>query len=153
MSSNQVFEQSIIIKASETVVERCFTEQVLMHRWLNPLLRCDPVGEWDTNLGAKSRFLIKIPLIQPTLNSTVIERQSGLVVWQFDGFFQGCDRWQCQANNGDTLLINRFEFTIPNSLVRWGFNLVAASLTKRDMEAQLKRLKLVAEEIEGELNS
>jgi hypothetical protein len=150
MSFNQVFEHSIVIKACERIVERCFTEQDLMHRWLNPLLRCDPIGEWNTNIGAKSRFLIKIPLIKPTLESVVIERQSGLVVWQFEGFFQGCDRWQCEATDQGTILTNRFEFTIPNPLVSWGFKYFAASLTKKDQEAQLKRLKQVAEAIAKE---
>ncbi|XPM58424.2 MAG: SRPBCC family protein [Leptolyngbya sp. IPPAS B-1204] len=41
----QVFEQSIHIKASATAVEQCFTDLALMHRWLNPVLRCEPIGD------------------------------------------------------------------------------------------------------------
>jgi hypothetical protein len=44
------------------------------------------------------------------------------------------------------LLVNRFEFQIPNPLVAFGFNQFAANLTKADMQAQLRRLKRVAEE-------
>ena len=143
----QVFEQSIQINASATIVERCITNQVLIHRWLNPILRCEPIGEWSTEIGSRSRFVIQIPLLQPTLNSVVLEREPGLIVWGFEGFFQGRDRWECQPSFEGTKLLNRFEFEIPNTLVSWGFNNFAANWTKNDMKAQLRRLKQVAEEI------
>lgn len=146
MPNFQVFEQSIQIKASATTVEHCITDLTLMHRWLNPALRCYPVGEWSTELGSRSRFVIQIPLIQPTLNSIVVEREPGLVVWQFQGFFQGRDRWECQPTALGTTLLNRFEFEIPNPLVSWGFNTFAKPWTQQDMKAQLRRLKRVAEQ-------
>ncbi len=149
MSKPRVFEQSIQIRASATTVERCITDLELMHQWLNPALRCEPWGDrWDTDLGGKSRFVIQIPWLEPSLISTVVEREPGLIVWGFEGFFSGRDRWECQPNNQGTYLLNRFEFTIPNPLIAWGFNLVAAAWTKQDMEAQLKRLKAVAERSE-----
>lgn len=147
MPATQVFENSILIDASATTVERCLTELELMHRWLNPALRCEPVGPWNTQVGGRSRFTIKIALLEPTLKSIVVEREPGLIVWEFTGFFQGRDRWECQPTAGGTKLVNRFEFTIPNPLVSWGFNLMAAHWTRRDMQAQLRRLKRVAEEI------
>lgn len=146
MSPNQ-FEQSIQIKANTTVVERCITEQKLMHRWLNPALRCEPVGDWSTDVGSRSRFVIQIPILAPTLESVVIERSPGLIVWGFKGFFQGSDRWSCQPTPQGTNLINRFEFEIPNPIIRWGFHTFAERLTKEDMQAQLRRLKKVAEEL------
>ena len=146
MSSGQVFEQSIQINASAAVVERCITERALMHRWLNPALRCEPVGEWSTDVGSRSRFVIQIPLIKPTLNSVVVERQPGVIVWGFEGFFKGRDRWECQPVAKGTCLINRFEFEIPNPMIQWGFKTFAEGWTKEDMEAQLRRLKRVAEE-------
>ncbi|NET38186.1 MAG: SRPBCC family protein, partial [Cyanothece sp. SIO1E1] len=141
MSSRRVFEQSIQIRASATIVEQCVTEPILMHRWLNPALRCEPIGPWSTQLGGKTRFIIQIPVIQPTLLSTVIEREPGLIVWGFEGFFKGRDRWECQPDTHGTYLLNRFEFEIPSPLVRFGFNTFAASWTKQDMQAQLRRLK------------
>jgi Polyketide cyclase / dehydrase and lipid transport len=148
MKSAQIIEQSIQIKASASIVERCFTDLTLMHRWLNPVLRCEPVGEiWSTDIGSHSRFIIQIPGLKPTLNTVVIERQPGLVVWGFEGFFQGSDRWECQPVANGTILINRFQFQIPNPLVSWGFNTFAATWTKADMEAQLRRLQRIAEEL------
>ena len=144
---SRIFEQSIQIKASATVVEQCITELSLMHRWLNPVLICKPVGSWSTEVGSRSRFIIKIPLLEPTLSSVVLQREPGLIVWGFEGFFQGRDRWECQPQGKGTLLVNRFEFEINNSLVSWGFNNFAARWTKNDMKAQLKRLKRLAEEI------
>jgi hypothetical protein len=142
----QVFEQSILINASATTVEHCITQPDLMHRWLNPALRCEPIGAWSTAPGSRSRFVIQIPLLRPALNCVVTERQPGLVVWQFDGFFRGRDRWECQPHPEGTCLINRFEFHIPNPIVRFGFQTFAARLTQRDMQAQLRRLKHVAEQ-------
>jgi Polyketide cyclase / dehydrase and lipid transport len=145
----QVFEQSIQINATAAVVERCITDLALMHRWLNPVLRCEPVDEvWSTEIGAQSRFVIQIPLIKPTLNSVVVERQPGIIVWEFQGFFQGRDRWECQPVEKGTCLLNRFEFDISNPIVSWGFNNFAASWTKEDMQAQLRRLKRVSEEVQ-----
>ncbi|MEC4984405.1 MAG: SRPBCC family protein [Oscillatoria sp. PMC 1068.18] len=147
MSARQVFEQSINIKASATIVEHCIVDRELMHRWLNPALRCEPLGEWSTEVGSRSRFKIKIPVIEPSLKSVVLEREPGLIVWGFAGFFQGRDRWECQPNAAGTTLLNRFEFEIPNPLISWGFNNFAANWTRDDMKAQLRRLKRIAEEI------
>lgn len=147
MSSRQVFEQLIQIDASATVVEQCITDLELMHRWLNPALRCEPVGEWSTQLGSRSRFIVQIPFLQPTLKNRVVEREPGLVVWEFDGFFRGRDRWECRPNAKGTELLNRFEFEIPNPIVRWGFKAFAANWTQEDMKAQLRRLKRVAEAV------
>ena len=144
--TTQTFEQSIQIASSATTVEHCITDRALMHQWLNPALRCEPHGDtWDTDLGGQSRFIIQIPLLQPTLLSTVAERAPGLIVWEFSGFFTGRDRWECQPNDAGTLLLNRFIFSIPNPLIAFGFETFAAQWTKQDMEAQLKRLKQVAE--------
>ncbi len=145
MPISQVFEQSIFIRTTATTVESCLTDRDLMHRWLNPMLRCEPVGNWDTSLGSRSRFIIKIPFWHPSLDSIVVQREPGLIVWGFEGFFAGRDRWECQPQSEGTLLLNRFEFEIPNPLIEFGFNKFAASLTKADMEAQLRRLKQVAE--------
>jgi len=148
MSDRQIIEHSIYINASATVVEHCFTDLEAMHRWLNPALRCEPVGQWTTELGGKSRFTIQIPLVQPTLQSTVVQREPGLIVWQFDGFFRGRDRWECvPSDRGGTELLNRFEFRIPNPIIRFGFHTFAEQLTRQDMKAQLARLKRVAEEL------
>ena len=145
MANRQIYEQSIVINASSTTVERCITDLELMHRWLNPALRCEPIDQWDTDVGGRSRFIIQTPLWQPTLLSTVVEREAGLIVWAFEGFFRGRDRWECQPRQGGTLLVNRFEFEVTNPIVRAGLDWFAASWTQQDMQAQLKRLKQVAE--------
>lgn len=147
MSTRQVFEHSIAVRASAKDVEQCLTQLDLMHQWLNPALRCQPIGAWSTDVGAQSRFTIQLPLIQPTLISTVVERAPGLIVWSFQGFFDGQDRWECCPDPVGTRLLNRFEFDMANPIVRTGFNWFAASWTKRDMAAQLYRLKQIAESL------
>ncbi len=148
MKDRRIYEQGIVINAKSTEVERCIIDLSLMHRWLNPALRCEPVGEWKTSVGGKSRFIIQVPFLQPTLTSTVVERDTGLIVWAFEGFFRGQDRWECQPIAAGTYLLNRFEFEIKNPIIQTGFNFFAAHWTQRDMQAQLKRLKQVAENLE-----
>ena len=114
-----IFEQSIQIKASAIVVDKCITDLALMQRWLNPMLKCEPMGEWRTDVGSKSKFVIQIPVIQPTLKNIVLAREPGLIIWGFDGFFKGIDRWECEPNERGTRLVNQFEFNIPNRLVAW----------------------------------
>ena len=143
--NSQTFEQSIWIEAPLKTVDHAITDEKLMHQWLNPALKCEALGDWSSELGAQSIFTIQIPVLQPSLQSMIIERQEGLVVWEFSGFFQGRDRWECQGQNGGTLLTNTFTFIPANAFIRFGFNVFAAKLTKRDMENQLQRLKRVAE--------
>ena len=145
MSTSQFFEQSILINANATAVENCLTDLELMHQWLNPALKCEPLGKWSIDLDSRSLFTVKIPFWKPSLESKVVAREPGLIIWQFQGFFQGSDRWECQPTPKGTLLLNRFEFKIPNPVVSYGFNKFAANWTKKDMEAQLRRLKQVAE--------
>ncbi len=148
MAARQIFEQGIQIRASATAVERCFTDLELLHRWLNPALRCEPVGKsWTTELGGRCRFVLQVPVLRPALSCQVVEREPGTIVWEFDGFFRGRDRWECEPNATGTHLRNRFEFAIPNPMVAWGFETFATRWTQADMEAQLRRLKQVAEEI------
>ena len=142
-----VFEQSIHIAASAVIVEQCITDLDLMHKWLNPGLQCLPVGNWSTNLGSRSRFILKVPLLKPALNNMVVEREPGLVVWEFNGFFNGRDRWECRPCDNGTWLLNRFEYAIANPLVEFGFNTFAAGWARRDMTAQLERLKYLAEHL------
>lgn len=145
MPSTSIFQQSVTIQAHPVVVDRCFTDLRQMHRWLNPALRCDPIDPWDTQVGRRCRFVLRLPLWEPSLHCTVIERQPGLIVWAFEGFFRGQDRWEYDPTPEGTHLLNRFEFEIPNPVVAWGFQQIAAPWTRRDMEAQLHRLKEVAE--------
>jgi Polyketide cyclase / dehydrase and lipid transport len=149
MTTPQCFEQSIAIRTHSTTVERCFTDLTLMNSWLNPILRCEalPNTAWSTKLGAKSQFAIQIPILKPVLISTIVERAPGLIVWEFSGFFRGRDRWEVQPQDIGSLLLNRFEFTIPNPIIAFGFNTFAATWTKADMTAQLQRLKQVAERL------
>ncbi|NJN31157.1 MAG: SRPBCC family protein [Synechococcales cyanobacterium RM1_1_8] len=152
---SESIENQIWIGATASQVERCFTEQGLMHQWLNPMLCCEPVGDWRVTEGSQMRFVIQLPLVvpalMPTLLSTVVVRSPGLVVWEFEGFFRGRDRWECipEDLNGKpgTRLLNRFEFSIPNPVVGWGFKTFAAAWTQQDMAAQLRRLKQVAERL------
>jgi hypothetical protein len=143
-----VYTQKILIHAPLTAVDRCITEEALMTQWLNPLLLCESLGSWSTEVGSRFRFALRIPF-QPSLECQVVARSPGLVEWAFSGFFNGTDRWECFAQNDKTLLVNRFTFEITNPFVRFGYTLVAENLTQRDMQAQLARLKILAEQLKS----
>ncbi|MCF2970002.1 SRPBCC family protein [Synechococcus sp. Nb3U1] len=142
-----LYTQSIPIAAPIPQVDRCITDLDVMKRWLNPLLQCEAVGSPAAKLGSRYCFRMRIPWVSPQLDCVITERAVGLVQWQFEGFFTGTDRWECWPESGGTLLINRFEFHIPNPWVAAGFHLLAAGLTQQDMRAQLRRLKAVAESL------
>lgn len=146
MAPYHCFEQTITIRAGIALVEHCVTDLTTMEQWLNPRLHCRSLEErWSTEVGARSRFSLRLLGWQPSLISTVVERSPHAIVWKFDGFFIGQDRWQWWTRGESTKLINRFEFTIPNPLVEFGFNHLAAGWTRADMTAQLQRLKKLAE--------
>ncbi len=141
-----VFEQKILIAAPLPSVDRCLTEPDLMRRWLNPLLRCEPVGPWSCEVGGQFRFSLNLPPY-PSLACRVTARRPGLIEWTFSGFFDGTDRWECSSCRGGTELANRFCFEVPNPLVRFGFTVFASRATEADMRSQLTRLKVVAESL------
>lgn len=143
--AERCFQQAIAIQASCAAVEACFQDLNLMHRWLNPLLRCRPIGEWSLDRGSRNQFQIQIPLLSPCLDCVVCDRDEGLIVWQFEGFFQGTDTWRWWREADHTQLDNCFRFQIAKPWVAWGFDRVASGMTQRDMRAQLQRLKAIAE--------
>ena len=65
---DNIYEQSVSIAAIATQVERCFTDQQLMHQWLNPALACEPVGEWSTAEGSEFDFKLKVPILSPLVS-------------------------------------------------------------------------------------
>jgi hypothetical protein len=140
-----IYTQSIQIAASVAQVDRCLTDLELMKRWLNPLLGCEAVGSPLAELGSRYRFFLRLPFVSPSLDCVITERAEGLVQWQFEGFFEGTDRWECHPQPEGTLLVNCFNFRIPSPWVAAGFYLLAAGPTQQDMRAQLRRLKAVAE--------
>lgn len=95
-----VYTQSIPIAASVAQVDRCLTDLELMKRWLNPLLGCEAVGSPLAELGSRYRFFLRLPFVSPSLDCVITERAEGLVQWQFKGFFEGTDRWECHPQPG-----------------------------------------------------
>lgn len=164
VDSTFVYTQSVVIETDLAQVDRCLTDPDLMRRWLNPLLRCEAIGSWSDQVGGRFRFTVGIPLWQPSLDCVIrsrgIEPDTRWIEWGFEGFFVGSDLWrmvpfqtqdssnQNKANHQPKPaieLVNRFRFGIPNPVVNWGFQMAAAGLTQRDMQAQLQRIKQVAE--------
>ena len=59
------FTQSVDIAAPVDVVDRCIVSKDMMAMWLNPMLKCEAIGTWSTEIGSRFRFTLKIPFLSP----------------------------------------------------------------------------------------
>jgi Polyketide cyclase / dehydrase and lipid transport len=142
--AKQVWEQSIQINASAVVTDRCITELDLQQRWRSG--SCESVDKWSVAVGSYSRLIVKMPWFQFSLNRIVVVREPGLIVWNFDGFLTGQDRWECRPRAIGTLVVNRWELQTSKA-IGWGWQRFNRKWTTDEMAAQLMRLKYVAEEL------
>jgi hypothetical protein len=141
------WEKSIQIKASATVVDRCLTELALIQRWRSGLVTCAARGEWSTSLGSPSRLRLENSLWPLTLGQIVVQREPGLIVWEFSGGLRGTDGWECQPATNGTRLVNCWEWRAANGWINWWWRSFGAQAIADDIDAQLMRIKYVAEEL------
>jgi hypothetical protein len=140
-------EKSIEIKASATVVDRCLTDLALMQRWRNGLVTCTARGEWSTSLGSRSRLRLENSFWPLALGQIVVQREPGAIVWEFSGWLRGSDGWECQPSASGTKLVHRWEWRAANGWIAWWWRSFGARAIEEDIEAQLMRIKYVAEEL------
>jgi Polyketide cyclase / dehydrase and lipid transport len=140
-------QKSIYIKASATVVDRCLTELELIHRWRNGLVTCEALGEWLLSPGSRSRLRLENSLWPIVLRNNLVRREPGLVRWEFQGLLRGFDQWECQPAAAGTQLVNRWQWQAANGWLDWWWRNFGARAIEDDIEAQLMRIKYVAEEI------
>ena len=148
----QVFENSIEIRASATVVERCITETKSIKIWLGPLLSYEVVEVWGIPAESRAYLTINLPLFRPKLTTNVIWREPGLIIRECAGLLSGWDLWECLPTPEGTLLVNRLKIEISNPLIHWSFLNLAATAIKNGMKKRIKRLKKIAETIYNQDN-
>jgi Polyketide cyclase / dehydrase and lipid transport len=142
-----LWENAIQINASATLVERCLTELALIQRWRNGLVIMMPIDDWSTVEGSRSRLLLQSSLLPVTLRNRVVHREPGLIVWEFTGWLRGKDCWECLPTDQGTKLVNRWGWQVNNPWLNWWWRYVGSRALKDDIEAQLMRIKYVAEEL------
>jgi Polyketide cyclase / dehydrase and lipid transport len=143
----ELCKKSIQINASATVVDRCLTELLLLRRWRNGLVTCEPLGAWSPEVGSRSHLRLENSLWPLSLRNIVVRREPGLIVWEFRGWLRGLDRWECQPWAGGTRLLNCWEWQATNGWIDWWWKSFGAKSIEEDIDAQLMRIKYVAEEL------
>ncbi len=143
-------ENEIRVAAPPLTAETYLLDPEKLHRWINPLFRFEPVGESGTTAGSRFRFVLQIPPIHPALEYEIAEHSFDptpdaptvcTVVYRFTGFMEGRDTWTFTAEGDGTRVWNRFEYDVPNPLVRLGWQILAEPFTVRDMREQMERLR------------
>ena len=145
-----LLEEFVVVNAAMDRVETVMTDETLMKRWMSPAVQFTPLDGWNFATGA--RWRLRLTGVGPLLEAgyLVVERRPGLILWAFDGFWEGFDAWQWlpwQGNPDQTLIHNRIEYRlrVPGLDLIWPITI--APLMKLDAQAQMVRLRQVCEEI------
>lgn len=117
-----------------------------MLRWMSTAVRFAPLGVWSFEAG--TRWQLTLTGLGQLLRAdyTVAERRPGLVLWAFNGFWEGFDAWHWYAGPaGGTIIQNRIEYTLstPGLDLIWGTTV--GPLMGWDAKMQMQRLKGVVE--------
>ncbi len=147
-----LLEEFVVVNAAMDRVETVMTDETLMKRWMSPAVQFTPLDGWNFATGA--RWRLRLTGVGPLLEAgyLVVERRPGLILWAFDGFWEGFDAWQWlpwQGNPDQTLIHNRIEYRlrVPGLDLIWP--LTIAPLMKLDAQAQMVRLRQVCEAVMG----
>jgi hypothetical protein len=145
-----LLEEFVVVHAPMERVEQVMTEEPLMRRWMSPAVQFKPARNWSFNQG--EHWSLTLTGVGDVLraNYVVHERRPGLVLWYFNGFWEGFDAWHWMPDKhhaGHTLIQNRIEYElrIPGLDLIWP--LTVAPLMGWDAKVQMQRLKQVCEEL------
>ena len=140
-------ETFVEVNVSEERVTAVMTEEALMRRWMSPAVQFAPLAEWSFAEGARWRMQISGTGRLLQADYVVYERRPNLILWSFDGFWQGFDAWHWFPRTANqTIIQNRLEYAlnIPGLAQLWP--LTIGPLMGWDAEVQMQRLKTVCEE-------
>lgn len=125
------------------------TERDLMLRWMSPAVRFEPLNGWRFEMGDRWRLTLTGLGDLLYADYVVYERRPGLVLWAFDGFWEGFDAWHwlpSPVEPAHTIIQNRIEYElrVPGLDLIWP--LTVGPLMDWDADVQMQRLKRVCEE-------
>ncbi len=145
-----LLEEFVVVNAPMERVEQVMTDEPLMRRWMSPAVQFKPAHNWSFAQG--ERWSLTLTGVGDILRANYIvhERRPGLVLWYFNGFWEGFDAWHWmpdQNHAGHTLIQNRIEYElcIPGLDLLWP--LTVAPFMGWDARVQMQRLKQVCEEV------
>lgn len=147
MDETHLLEEFVLVTAPMERVEAVMTEQALMRRWMSPAVRFTPLEGWSFAEGA--RWQLTLTGLGRLLEAHYIvhERRPGLILWSFDGFWQGFDAWHWRpAGEGQTQIQNRIEYSLRLPILDVVWPATLGPLMGWDARTQMQRLKHVCEE-------
>ncbi len=142
-----ILEEFTLVHAPMEAVDRIMTEKPLMDRWASPSVQFKPRNGWSFEKGAQWR--LTLTGLGPLLSAdyVVYDRQPGLILWYYNGFWEGCDAWHWwqvpTAPQHQTIIQNRLEYElrIPGLELIWSS--VMVPLMQFDARIQMMRLQRV----------
>lgn len=145
-----VQEEFVVVHAPMEVVESVMTDRELMLRWMSPTVRFEPLDGWRFDTGAPWRLTLTGLGNLLVADYVVHERQPGLVLWAYTGFWQGFDAWHWMPAPEDpqqTIIQNRLEYElrVPGLNLIWP--VTVGPLMGWDARVQMKRLREVCESV------
>lgn len=141
-----VLEEFVVVSAPLERVEAVMTERVLMQRWMSGAVQFTPLDGWRFEQGAPWR--LTLAGLGRSLEATYLvhERRPGLILWQFDGFWEGFDAWHWMAHGvGQTLIQNRIEYRLRVPVLELVWPATVGPLMGWDAKVQMQRLRQVCE--------
>lgn len=142
-----LLEEFIVVDAPMARVELALTEGAHMLRWMSGAVQFTPLDGWRFDQGA--RWHLTLTGLGRLLEAhyVVHERRQGLILWAFDGFWEGFDAWHwLPAAPGQTTIQNRIEYTLRLPIVDVLWPATVGPLMGWDAQAQMQRLKQVCEQ-------
>jgi hypothetical protein len=140
-------EDFVIVRAGMERVGAVMTAQALMERWISPAVRFVPLDGWRFDQGA--RWKLRLPGLGGLIEADymVFERREGLILWAFDGFWEGFDAWHWQPQGeGKTLIQNRIEYRVKLAGLSLVWPVTIGPVMGWDADVQMGRLKSVCED-------
>lgn len=141
-------EEFVVVAAPPERVEAAMTERALMERWMSRAVRFEPLDGWQFAAGA--RWRLTLSGLGRLLEATYVvhERRPGLILWAFEGFWEGLDAWHWlpHGQGGQTLIQNRIEYALRLPALDLIWPTTLGPLMGWDARAQMERLKDVCEE-------
>lgn len=142
-----LLEEFVVVGATMARVEAVMTAREPMRRWMSSAVQFTPIDGWSFEQGA--RWQLHLSGLGRILEAHYIvhERRPGLILWAFDGFWEGFDAWHwLPAGPGQTLIQNRVEYTLRLPVLDLVWPSTVGPLMGWDARAQMQRLKHVCEE-------
>lgn len=141
-----ILEEFVVVDAPMTTVDAIMTERELMDRWVSPAVKFTPLDGWSFEQDARWKLTLTGLGDLLVAHYIVHERKPGLILWAYNGFWEGFDAWHWfpnPDNTQQTIIQNRLEYELRTPVLGAIWPLTVEPFMKWDAREQMKRLKRV----------